>query len=276
MNSARGAAAAGPRIIAMRCVPSAPGGCSAWHAHPFDEFTLVTDDSTVNGHAAGTCPVAPNTLLHFRPGERHGHWNDARQRPRFWVVHFALGSGLRRTLLALAAADPRRRIWQLSADEAEAFKSLFVKLVNEHTTRRSLGDLAETAWLQLMLISVARWAAREANPSFLPEVADARLLALWHTVNEAAAEPARLARSLRSVPGYDSLRHRFKREFGCPPARMALRLRIEQAKSLLLETPLSVKAVAARVGYPRQHEFTRAFRRVTGRTPTGWRRDPAG
>ena len=49
---------------------------------------------------------------------------------------------------------------------------------------------------------------------------------------------------------------------------------MQQAKNLLLETPLSIKAVAAEVGYPEQHEFTRTFRRLVGVSPSRWRDNP--
>jgi two-component system response regulator YesN len=55
---------------------------------------------------------------------------------------------------------------------------------------------------------------------------------------------------------------------------MALRTRIQIAKNLLLETPLSIKEIAEELGYMRQHEFSRAFHRVTGRSPTVWRETP--
>ena len=258
----------------MRCVQSSLGSSSAWHTHPFDELTLVTDGATLNGFAAGTRAVTANTLLHYRAGERHGHWNDARQSPRFWVIHFEPGEELGTMLPPFTEPLPERRLWRLTDDEATAFRFHFLKLVTEHAARRRFSPLAAAAWLRLLLVNVARWAERQPTGGFAPTVTDPRLLQLWHAVNECAAQPAELARRLRAIPGYDSLRHRFKDEFGCPPVQMALRLRMEQAKNLLLETSLSVKEIAARSGYRRQHEFTRAFRRIAGRSPTRWRLEP--
>jgi two-component system response regulator YesN len=55
---------------------------------------------------------------------------------------------------------------------------------------------------------------------------------------------------------------------------MALRTRIQIAKNLLLESPLSIKQIAEELGYVRQHEFTRAFHRESGQSPTSWRENP--
>ena len=58
------------------------------------------------------------------------------------------------------------------------------------------------------------------------------------------------------------------------PREMRQRLRIQQAKNLLLETSLSIKEISIRLGYPRQHEFTRDFHQHLGLAPTAWRADP--
>ncbi|MFW5857957.1 MAG: helix-turn-helix domain-containing protein [Planctomycetota bacterium] len=50
-------------------------------------------------------------------------------------------------------------------------------------------------------------------------------------------------------------------------------LRMAEAQGLLQFSTLNVSQVAAELGYPRVHEFSREFRRQTGRTPTAFRRD---
>jgi AraC-like DNA-binding protein len=37
---------------------------------------------------------------------------------------------------------------------------------------------------------------------------------------------------------------------------------------------MTIKEIADQLGYERQHEFARAFRKHTGRTPSGWRTEP--
>src|SRR6516165_7925713 len=58
------------RILSMRCLRSAPGAFCDYHSHPFPEFTLVTDDSTMNGCAEGKLTSLPNTLYLFLPENR--------------------------------------------------------------------------------------------------------------------------------------------------------------------------------------------------------------
>ncbi len=258
----------------MHCRVAEPGASYPWHDHPFDEFTLVTEDSTLIGYAPGERPTQPNTLLLYHRGERHGAWNPSKQAPRYWVVHFTARAGLYRVADQLAENDPRRRVWQLTEDQVETFKWLFLQILNEQLQQRSHHLLAESAWLRLLLLTVQRWASGEAIPTMTRDEANPDLLNLWHLVNSSVGNPDEALRRIRAIPNYDSLRHAFKTAFGCSPRQMISRLRMQHAKNLLLESGLSVKEIAARCGYARQHEFARAFHEHVGIAPSQWRANP--
>jgi hypothetical protein len=260
------------RIISMRCLRSAPGAFCDYHSHPFPEFTLVTDDSTMNGCAEGKLTSLPNTLYLFLPGEPHGHWNSSRQRPRFWVIHFT--SPLCQQLAYLSEPNATRRIWHLTPEQTSTFKWLFIKLFNEHTQPLANNDLGAEAWLQLLLVNLRRWVENDHSQQLLPEQPDADVLHLWHVVNECVGRSHEFVHQIGQVPNYDSVRHRFKNVFGVSPTQLLFRLRMQKASDLLLETPMTIKEIADQLGYERQHEFARAFRRHTGRTPSGWRTEP--
>src|SRR5712671_1202276 len=65
----------------------------------------------------------------------------------------------------------------------------------------------------------------------------------------------------------------FKHSFGMPPHRYHANRRIEQAKRLLANRELSVTAIALDVGFSETSTFTAAFHRLTGQTPSGYRRN---
>jgi len=67
----------------------------------------------------------------------------------------------------------------------------------------------------------------------------------------------------------------FKQSFGLPPHRYHTRCRIERAKKLLATRASSVTDIGLTVGFSETSSFTAAFRRVTGHTPTGYRRNVA-
>jgi AraC family transcriptional regulator len=64
----------------------------------------------------------------------------------------------------------------------------------------------------------------------------------------------------------------FKQSFTVPPHRYHTGRRIERAKEMLARPTLSVTDIALSVGFSETGSFTAAFRRLTGRTPTDYRR----
>jgi AraC family transcriptional regulator len=65
----------------------------------------------------------------------------------------------------------------------------------------------------------------------------------------------------------------FRQSFGMPPQRYQLTKRVERAKALLAKHAASVTDVGLSVGYNDASAFCTAFRRVTGLTPSGYRRN---
>jgi AraC family transcriptional regulator len=64
----------------------------------------------------------------------------------------------------------------------------------------------------------------------------------------------------------------FKESTGLSPHAWLRQYRLEQAKKMLSDTGASVASVAAALGYASQTAFAAAFRRLTGETPSNWRR----
>lgn len=64
----------------------------------------------------------------------------------------------------------------------------------------------------------------------------------------------------------------FKESTGLSPHAWLRRHRLEQAMNMLRDTDASIASVAAELGYASQTAFAAAFRRLTGETPSDWRR----
>ena len=64
----------------------------------------------------------------------------------------------------------------------------------------------------------------------------------------------------------------FKQNTGVPPHRFVLRQRISRASALLREPQLSIREVGRLVGFRTPSHFPTAFRRMTGITPSAYRR----
>jgi AraC family transcriptional regulator len=64
----------------------------------------------------------------------------------------------------------------------------------------------------------------------------------------------------------------FTLSFGVPPHRYHMARRVDRARSLLEQPALSVTQIGIQTGFRETSSFTRAFRRLTGLTPTEYRR----
>jgi AraC family transcriptional regulator len=64
----------------------------------------------------------------------------------------------------------------------------------------------------------------------------------------------------------------FKESTGLSPHAWLRQHRLEQAMNMLRDTDTSVASVAAELGYASQTAFAAAFRKLTGETPSDWRR----
>jgi len=64
----------------------------------------------------------------------------------------------------------------------------------------------------------------------------------------------------------------FKESTGLSPHSWLRQYRLEQAMEMLRHTDMSVVSVSAALGYSSQTAFAAAFRRLTGETPSHWRR----
>jgi AraC family transcriptional regulator len=67
----------------------------------------------------------------------------------------------------------------------------------------------------------------------------------------------------------------FKQSLGMPPHRYQTNCRMEHAKLLLARPTISVTDIGLTVGFGSSNAFTTAFRKVTGLTPTDYRRSLA-
>lgn len=63
----------------------------------------------------------------------------------------------------------------------------------------------------------------------------------------------------------------FKQQFGVPPHRYFMRLRIGHAGELLTTTALPQEDIAAYCGFANVHHFSKTFKREMGVTPGAWR-----
>lgn len=67
----------------------------------------------------------------------------------------------------------------------------------------------------------------------------------------------------------------FKASTGLSPHQWLMQARVARARELLIDSDLSLAAIALETGFSEQSHFTRVFRRIVGTTPAAWQRERA-
>jgi AraC family transcriptional activator of pobA len=147
----------------------------------------------------------------------------------------------------------------------------FAALDREVRQRRDGYREAVLAHLTLILVDVARLAVDVAGELRLSD--EPVLAAVFGFIEERYRDRISLSDVASAVglsPGH--LTTVVRRKTGRPVQEWIIERRMAAARRLLVETDLSVEAVARTVGYQDPSYFARHYKRTHGTTPLGWRR----
>ncbi|GAA4434780.1 AraC family transcriptional regulator [Actinokineospora soli] len=233
------------------------------HRHTFHEIVFVTAGAGAHVVDLARWELRPPHLCVIAPGQVH-HW-DARGLEGHVVLFtddFLLDHPGDLTLLRDLAASP----W-LTLDERAATETagLVAELHREHTARAEGADSVLRALLHVLVVRAARLARMPASARGGVAEEFARLRAaseLWSVQAYAERIGVTLGHLTQAV----------KAATGRPASQLVREARVHEAKRLLLRTELTVRQVAARVGFGDPAYFCRFFRRETGVSPGDFRR----
>ena len=133
----------------------------------------------------------------------------------------------------------------------------------------------DAATLALCVTLIRRWSNRSnAVAAPKPNLAAWKVRRVSDLLNQSLAENLTLTELAASVElsPYHFLRA-FKASVGATPHSYQIQLRLDRARDLLETTRLSVREIAARVGYEDPSYLARLFRKHLGTTPASYRRD---
>ncbi len=240
------------------------------HAHGHAELCLLLEGRCRFSFAHEGCILAPGDLVvlpagtphaeaHVQPGEgyRLVWWNLSEGDPRLHATRYARRGGFameHAMNLALLPADARERLQRLRAlaggpkpPDCEALREAMLTVALA-LYRRVLdgGEAQLDTRAQLVRRAVEFVRAQADRPLALADV----------------------ARAVHVSPNY--LTALFRAETGTPLGKFILVERIARAQRQLARPGASVKAVALELGFADPFTFSRACKRVTGRSPRAW------
>jgi AraC-like DNA-binding protein len=140
-------------------------------------------------------------------------------------------------------------------------------------------DAVAARLVEILVIELLR--SRLAGPAkkeergFLAALKDPRICkALAHIHANPASNLGLKALATRAAMSRASFCSRFRSLLGVAPKRYITAFRVQRAKDLLRATDASLTEVAGAVGYESDVAFNRAFKRIVGVPPGGFRRRP--
>jgi AraC-like DNA-binding protein len=148
--------------------------------------------------------------------------------------------------------------------------------IAESNEKRAGGESVLARLSELMFIEVVRRYLDTLPPERVGWLAGLRDPFIGKALSLLHAEPARdwtieeLARTVglsRSV-----LAERFADIVGTPPMQYLAQWRMQLAAGLLAGSNANMAAIAAEIGYESEASFSRAFKKMTGTSPSLWRR----
>ncbi|MFF8411584.1 helix-turn-helix domain-containing protein [Streptomyces omiyaensis] len=257
-------------------VPFAAGGFDAMgpmsradypHRHTFYEIVHVVEGSGVHVIDTGRYAVRPPQLGVILPGQVH-HWEGVRGLEGSLVLftpEFLVDGADDLDLLRRLGERP----W---ADLDEAAHARTSRLMEELAEEYRSGDDGFAGVLRSLLHVLLVRAVRVpggrvvAPPRGLAE----EFLRLAPAAGVAGVPVRECAERLGVTPGH--LTEVVRQATGRTPAALLREARVREAQRLLVATSLSVRQVAARVGFEDPAYFCRFFRREVGRSPGGFRK----
>ncbi|RMD82859.1 MAG: AraC family transcriptional regulator [Lentisphaerae bacterium] len=202
----------------------------------------------------------PGDMIQRLPSRRH--WTPVNAGDDWYECFVTLGVDFYNAIVTLGCIDPDRPVIHSYVNQSivDEFDSLRHHL-------RSAPDTELTAILLQIQNLLLRLQHDNKNCNQDRQLAEAcRLLADLPSQRIHMEDVAK-----KLGMGYESFRKWFRTNMGMPPGEYRIRRRIDTAKTRLMQGA-PVKEVADELGYADAFTFSRQFHRVTGMTPTAFRR----
>lgn len=227
----------------------------AYITHGQGEFESASVRRTVVD--AGTVLLLlPDEWHRYRPSEQ-GAWS-------YYWVHF--GGGYFDTLMKRGVLSAERPLFKPGLQQ-ELLRSYGALVQRARTQPPGFQQMMCGNVLEILGMTLAAEAPGAEAERLGPLVRQAAVL-----LEQRMAEVVDLNELASSLDiSYDRFRRAFKKHTGLSPHQYVLQLRVERARELLYATDLTVRQIAAELGFDDPYYFSRAFRKFVGLSPRQWR-----
>lgn len=234
------------------------------HQHPCCEWVYYLHSSGDGEVGGQSYSFASNEFLVVPPNVAHTQYN--RGPGEAWCIGFSHPAWNDGTFLGLACDRN---------GYGEHLQRRFFNEINR-IDRDPAAEMICHGSLQMMLGYYLRLTAQHGNQQVLraEEKLSRGSLVVQEALDlidakEGICSIEELCTRFHISPGY--MRRLFQRHTGESPIRHIIRIRLEKARRMLRESPLSVAEIAYECGFSSPYYFSRLFRQETGVSPSQYR-----
>lgn len=224
-------------------------------------YVISGSGTYVDGETGCEYPVTPGCVVQRMPGKLHHSYIN---RGEEWLeFYFCAGARVFETLVELKLATDEPVFYV--GESMEVFR----RLVDYH----AMFERTDHARSPELLIEFQKLLCYLNSRAVEPE-ADR-----WKArVGEVLENNYRVGVSLEEIAaacgmGYEALRKQFRRVFGCSLEQYRIQLRINAAKSMMLDRDMPLKEIADALGYCDTYAFCKQFKQQVGVSPGKFKAD---
>ena len=253
-------------------------------SHDFWEMVYADRESLICTADSRIINLKEGELLFHKPGEFHSLAANGYSSPGVYIISFVCKSAAMSFFEGKKLAPNKnfsKYIHSIFEESARTFDVPFSDPKQKKMALREMPSLGGGQiiknYLEIFLINLLRFytETENGNETFLPvkklssKPVDEVMKILKENVNgnisiEEICERASYGRAY--------LFRVFKAETGKSIIEHFIEMKVEKAKQLILENKLSVKEIAAELSFNEPNYFTKTFKRVTGLTPSAYRK----
>jgi len=240
------------------------------HSHECFELLCITEGHTVVRIRGRECHAGPGDLLIYYPNEEH----DEFVLPgRFSLVRLLFDADKLESLVDFPGRTDVEPLVHLPWPER--FQNLFAQMLLEQQWKDPWSEVMMTLHLvqfTVLLRRALRCLSEDGGPG--PDDRTQRIgkvIDVIHSCLHFDLSLKELAHEAFMSESHFS--HTFKEMVGISPKKYVTRAKMLRAQELLVSSDSSIKAIASTLGYDDPHHFSRVFRRLTGQSPSLFRKD---
>ena len=238
------------------------------HSHGDYEFHYVCRGSCFFERNGRINEIKNGTFLYFSPGESH---HIIIKDPSIAMTHYSFHLTLEKNdndLRDLLENRILNKTLNVGYNKRIFFEEVRSRIENNLPDQRTAGHYQ----LLSFLYQLPEQQKGQGQSSFKDDRISGEIESLLHIMQNQVYGIVDLNRLIKNTNYSESyFMRRFKAVTGLPPNQYYLRLKIETAKVLLLESEETIKSISEKLIFTDEFYFSRTFKKWTGKSPKDWR-----